>query len=131
MWPDVLPAPLAWVGPPDLHVFYKWIFDYLDILNDFTEQVVVSRRETGIRKWTWCGKIWEVGPTYGLGLTSTEETKWTVFWLMGLLASIWVCILLGRNGKGVATVVCAQPTPGGPKGRRGFTRQPESPNVHI
>ena len=26
----------------------------MDLLNDFTEQVVVSRRETGFRKWTSC-----------------------------------------------------------------------------
>ena len=31
--------------PPDLHGFYKWVFDSL-------EQVVVSRRDVGIRKWT-------------------------------------------------------------------------------
>ena len=44
-----------WDGwaPPDLHGFYMWAFGSLDILNDFTKQVVVSRRETGIRKWTW------------------------------------------------------------------------------
>ena len=41
-----------WV-PPDLHGFYKWVFfDAMDLLKDFTKQVVVSRRETGIRKWT-------------------------------------------------------------------------------
>ena len=41
-----------WV-PPDLLFFLKWVFDAMDLLNDFTKQVVVSRRETGIRKWTW------------------------------------------------------------------------------
>ena len=40
-----------WVSP-DLHGFHKWVFDSLDVLNDFTEQVVVSRRDTGVRKWT-------------------------------------------------------------------------------
>ena len=40
-----------WV-PPDLHGFYKWVFRAMDLLNDFTRQVVVSRRESGIRKWT-------------------------------------------------------------------------------
>ena len=38
-------------GSPDLHDFYKWVFDSLEVLNDFTGQVVVSRRDTGIRKW--------------------------------------------------------------------------------
>ena len=38
--------------PPDLHGFYKWVFDCLELLNDFLKQVVVSRRDVGIRKWT-------------------------------------------------------------------------------
>ena len=38
---------------PDLHGFYEWVFGSLDVLNDFTKQVVVSRRDTGIRKWAW------------------------------------------------------------------------------
>ena len=29
----------------DLHGFYKWVFDSLELLNDFLEQVVVSRRD--------------------------------------------------------------------------------------
>ena len=45
-------GPLWMGGPPRLHGSYKWVFDSMDILNDFTEQVVVSRREIGIRKWT-------------------------------------------------------------------------------
>ena len=40
-----------WV-PPDLHGFYKWVFDSLEVLNGFLRQVVVSRRDVGIRKWT-------------------------------------------------------------------------------
>ena len=36
----------------DLHGFYKWVFDSLGLLNDFLKQVVVSRRDIGIRKWT-------------------------------------------------------------------------------
>ena len=40
-----------WVSP-DLHGFYKLVFDALDILNDFTGQVVVNRREAGVRRWT-------------------------------------------------------------------------------
>ena len=40
-----------WVHP-DLHGFCKWVFDSLEVLNDFTKQVVVSRRDTGVRKWT-------------------------------------------------------------------------------
>ena len=55
--------------PPDLHGFFKWVFDSLELLNDFLKQVVVSRRKIGIRKWdvwlredlssgrtlAWCG----------------------------------------------------------------------------
>ena len=33
--------------------FYKWVFDSIQLLNDFLKQVVVSRRDSGIRKWTW------------------------------------------------------------------------------
>ena len=41
----------TWI-PPDLHGFYKWVFDSLEVLNGFLRQVVVSRRDVGIRKWT-------------------------------------------------------------------------------
>ena len=37
--------------PPDLHVFCKWVFDSLELLNGFLKQVVVSRRDVGVRKW--------------------------------------------------------------------------------
>ena len=37
---------------PDLHGFYKWVFGSLEVLNHFLKQVVVSRRDIGIRKWT-------------------------------------------------------------------------------
>ena len=39
-----------WV-PPDLHGFYKWVFDSLEVLDGFLRQVVVSRRDDGIRRW--------------------------------------------------------------------------------
>ena len=35
-----------WV-PPDLHGFYKRVFDSLEVLNGFLRQVVVSRRDVG------------------------------------------------------------------------------------
>ena len=38
--------------PPDLHGFYKWVFDSLELLNGFLRQVVISRRDVGIHKWT-------------------------------------------------------------------------------
>ena len=34
-------------------VFYEWVFDSLKVLSDFTKQVVVSRRDIGVRKWTY------------------------------------------------------------------------------
>ena len=39
-----------WV-PPHLHGFYKWVFDSLEVLNGFVRQVVISRRDEGIRRW--------------------------------------------------------------------------------
>ena len=42
---------------PDLHGFYKWVFDSLEELNGFLKQVVVSRRDLGIRKCVnWLGE---------------------------------------------------------------------------
>ena len=41
-----------WI-PPDLHGFFKWVFDSLDALNGFLRQVVVSRRDDKIHRWTW------------------------------------------------------------------------------
>ena len=41
-----------WI-PPDLHGFFKWVFDSLDALNGFLRQVVVSRRDDRIHRWTW------------------------------------------------------------------------------
>ena len=38
-----------WI-PPDVHGFYRWVFDSLDLLNNFLQQVVVSRRDIGIPK---------------------------------------------------------------------------------
>ena len=40
-----------WIHP-DLHGFYRWFFDSLELLNGILKQVVVSRRDVGIRKWT-------------------------------------------------------------------------------
>ena len=40
-----------WI-PPDLHGFYKWVFDSLEVLNGFLRKVVVSRRDVGVREWT-------------------------------------------------------------------------------
>ena len=37
--------------PPDLHGFYRWVFDSLAELNKFFRRVVVSRRDEGIRRW--------------------------------------------------------------------------------
>ena len=37
--------------PPDLHGFFRLVFNTLEVLNGFVKQVVVSRRDVGIRKW--------------------------------------------------------------------------------
>ena len=34
-----------------MHGFYKWVFDALELLDDFTGQVVVSRKDAGLHKW--------------------------------------------------------------------------------
>ena len=48
-----LPFTLGMSGSPlTCMAFLKLFFDSLDILKDFTRQVVVSRREAGVRKWT-------------------------------------------------------------------------------
>ena len=39
---------------PDFDGFERWIFDSLGLLNHFLHQVVVCRRDIGIRRWvTW------------------------------------------------------------------------------
>ena len=51
-----------WI-PPDLHGFYKWVFDSLELLNGFLKQVVVSRRDFGIRNWArWLREDLGSGP---------------------------------------------------------------------
>ena len=40
-----------WI-PPDLHGFFKCVFDSLEVLSGFLGQVVVSRGDDGIRQWT-------------------------------------------------------------------------------
>ena len=45
-----IPGIINWI-PPDLHGFYRWVFDSLEVLNGFLKQVVVSRRDLGICKW--------------------------------------------------------------------------------
>ena len=43
--------------PPDLHGFFLWAFDSLEVLNGFTKQVV-NRRDIGVRKWTdWLREV--------------------------------------------------------------------------
>ena len=68
-------GPISFVRPwdtwihLDLHGFYKWVFDSLGLLNDFHRQVVVSRRDFGIRKCGF-GRIQVLGRMLGLGLIS-------------------------------------------------------------
>ena len=35
-----------------MHGFKRCVFDSLEVLNDFTKQVFVSRGDTRVRKWT-------------------------------------------------------------------------------
>ena len=57
-----------WI-PPDLQGFFRCVFESLNLLNDFLQQVVVSRREIGIRKWTWWLRE-DLGRRFGSSLTS-------------------------------------------------------------
>ena len=51
-----------WI-PPDLHGFDGWVFDSLELLNDFLRQVVVSRWDLGVRKWVnWLREDLSSGP---------------------------------------------------------------------
>ena len=52
LWPHLFTSPLGWVVSPDMHGLCNWVFDFLDVLNDFTTQVVDSLRDAGVRKWT-------------------------------------------------------------------------------
>ena len=51
-----------WI-PADLHGFFRWVFDSLELLNDLLRQVAASRRDIGIRKWTrWLREELGSGP---------------------------------------------------------------------
>ena len=50
LFPHFIPGMIGFLL--DLHGFFKWVFDSLEVLNGFLRQVVVSRRDDGIRKWT-------------------------------------------------------------------------------
>ena len=45
---------MHWI-PPDSLGFYKWVFHALRLLIDFVRQVVVARRDSGLRGWANCG----------------------------------------------------------------------------
>ena len=58
----------VWI-PPDLHGFFKWVFDSLEALNGFLGQVVVSRRDEGsVGGLGGSGRILVLGLMFGFGL---------------------------------------------------------------
>ena len=60
VWSYLFPSSLRQV---DLHGFFKWFFDALGLLNDFLRQVVVFRRDVGLRKWVnWLREDLSSGP---------------------------------------------------------------------
>ena len=70
VWSYLFPFPLDKRNPPDLHGFYKWVFDSIDLLNDVLKQVVVSRVDAGVRKsvsWLWEDLVVPVGSGDGVG----------------------------------------------------------------
>ena len=53
-----------------MHGFDKWVFDSIELLNDFLEQVVVSRGDAGVRKsvsWLRKDLVVPVGSGDGVG----------------------------------------------------------------
>ena len=51
LWAGSLPGALGTLDLPYLHGFYKWVFAALGVLNNFVMQVVVTRRDAGLRGW--------------------------------------------------------------------------------
>ena len=39
------------LASPDLHGFYRWVFDTLGLLNIIVKQEVVVRRDSGLLRW--------------------------------------------------------------------------------
>ena len=73
------------------------------------------------------------GPKISRFFFPSPAAKFVLSSLSGcLLVEFWWC-LKRRDAQMCAFGVLGQSSPGGPVwwGRRGFTRQPESPNVHI
>ena len=54
----------------DLHGFYKWVFEFFEVLNVFLRQVVVSRTGEGLRRWRrWLRENLRSRPCACFGLT--------------------------------------------------------------
>ena len=51
LWTSALFRALGPLDHPDLHGFFKWVSDALDVRNDFVRQEVTSRRDAGWRTW--------------------------------------------------------------------------------
>ena len=65
-----------WVGwiLPDLHGFYKWVFDALELLNAFVKHVVTDRREAGIRRWaTWLREDTGARESHSVGMVASRR----------------------------------------------------------
>ena len=64
LFPHFIPE-YVWI-PPDLHGFYRWVFDSLEVLNGFLKQVVgILGFVSGLGGF---GKIWVPGVMLGSGL---------------------------------------------------------------
>ena len=76
---------------------------------------------------TWGPRRW--GPrNFALFFPSPPQFSFFLLSLGGPFVEIWEC--LKRRGPEICTFGC-RVKPRRPRSRRGFTRQPESPNVHI
>ena len=75
----------TWI-PPDLHGFYRWAFDSLEVLNGFLKQVVVSRRDLGIRKWVnWLREDLSSRPWLRPDFVPPSPFSWSRILRLGLL----------------------------------------------
>ena len=84
-----------WVGwiLPDQHGFYKWVFDALGLLDDFVKQVVIVRREAGLRRWaTWLGE--DIGARRVLGSGRTLSPHLPTLSSRLRLLGIWLSLIL-------------------------------------
>ena len=80
--------------PPDLHGFYNWVFDSLELLGGFLGQVVISRRDVGIRKWTrWLREDLSSRPYFWLRPDCVPPSPFLKLSLLGFWLNLIILML--------------------------------------